>query len=127
MSINLQPTYSFLLFWPQVITICTRIQSKLHAITLLHMKKKVILKKIKGALPTSCLFLPECLPIWTLHLSNVKVNFKPIVMFGGFFQKSDYITPAHLFHSTFLDLVSDRGAQFSFPTSHAKGELLTSL
>lgn len=90
-------------------------------------KKTLILKKIKGVLPTSCLFLPECLPVWTLHLSNVKVNFKPIVIFGALLQKSDDLTPAHLFPSTFLDLVSDREAEFSFPTSRAKGEPLTSL
>lgn len=84
---------------------------------------------MKSVLPTSCLFLPECLTIWTLYLSNVKMNFKLIVMFGGFFQKSDYITPAHFFPSTFsfLDLVSDWRAASSFPILYTKEELLTSL
>lgn len=93
MSINLQFVYSFFLFWPQVITICSGIQSKLHSIYSYTYEKKLISKKkksnkIKGILHTSCLFLPEWLPIWTLHLSNVKANFKHVVMLGGFFQKS---------------------------------------
>lgn len=54
-------------------------------------------------------------------------EFEPTVFLSDFLHKSDYVTPAHLLPSTFLGLVLDLGAEFSFTTSRAIRESLTSL
>lgn len=81
--------------------------------------------KTQGVIPADVSSsLNICLDFPFLKHQN---EFKPILFLSDFFHKSDYVTSACLFPSTFLGLVSDFGAEFSFTTSSAIGEPLTSL